>query len=76
MFARTFVADRCEIAIRSFRAADELDVRTAAVYAYEDRDSVHRLKADQAFRIRDLGAPAPAHPPSRRRRPTLEKEQS
>lgn len=75
MFTKTFVAGRGDIAVGAFRAGDELDVRTVAVYAYGDRKSVQRLKADQAFQIGDLGAPAPVRPPSRYRRQTLEKEQ-
>ena len=44
-------ANRSEIAIRCFRAATELGLRTVAVYSYEDRFSLHRFKADQAFQI-------------------------
>ena len=45
------VANRSEIAIRCFRAATELGLRTVAVYSHEDRFSLHRYKADQAFLI-------------------------
>ena len=45
------VANRSEIAIRCFRAATELGLRTIAVYSYEDRFSLHRFKADEAFLI-------------------------
>ena len=45
------VANRSEIAIRCFRAATELGLRTVAVYSYEDRFSLHRYKADEAFLI-------------------------
>lgn len=45
------VANRSEIAIRVFRAANELDMRTIAVYADEDRFSIHRFKADEAYVI-------------------------
>ncbi|MEQ1573171.1 MAG: pyruvate carboxylase [Vicinamibacterales bacterium] len=45
------VANRSEIAIRCFRAATELGLRTVAVYSYEDRFSLHRFKADEAFLI-------------------------
>ena len=38
------VANRSEIAIRVFRAANELHMRTIAVYAEEDRFSIHRLR--------------------------------
>jgi pyruvate carboxylase len=45
------VANRSEIAIRCFRAATEIGLRTVAVYSYEDRFSLHRYKADEAFLI-------------------------
>src|SRR5579864_6965868 len=45
------VANRSEIAIRCFRAASELGLRTVAVYSHEDRFSLHRFKADEAFLI-------------------------
>ncbi|HBY63691.1 MAG TPA: hypothetical protein DEH78_28030, partial [Solibacterales bacterium] len=40
-----------EIAIRIFRAATELGLRTVAVYSKEDRLSLHRFKADEAYEI-------------------------
>ncbi|HZO57902.1 MAG TPA: pyruvate carboxylase [Bryobacteraceae bacterium] len=45
--------NRGEIAIRIFRAANELGLRTVAVYSQEDRLSLHRFKADEAFLIGD-----------------------
>lgn len=45
------VANRGEIAIRVLRAASELKLRTVAVYTYEDRYSLHRYKADEAYQI-------------------------
>lgn len=45
------VANRGEIAIRVMRAATELKMRTLAVYTYEDRYSLHRYKADEAYLI-------------------------
>src|SRR3954462_15317165 len=48
---KLLVANRSEIAIRCFRAATELGLRTVAVYSYEDRLSLHRFKADEAFLI-------------------------
>ncbi|MBE2179603.1 MAG: pyruvate carboxylase [Chthoniobacterales bacterium] len=45
------VANRSEIAIRVFRAANELGMRTIAIYADEDRFSIHRFKADEAYVI-------------------------
>ena len=50
-FKKLLVANRGEIAIRIFRAATELHIKTVAVYTYEDRFSLHRLKADQAYQI-------------------------
>ena len=43
--------NRGEIAIRILRAANELDIRTVAVYSQEDRLSLHRFKADEAYLI-------------------------
>ena len=48
---KLLVANRSEIAIRCFRAATELGLRTVAIYSYEDRFSLHRYKADEAFLI-------------------------
>jgi pyruvate carboxylase len=54
---KLLVANRGEIAIRIFRAATELNIRTVAVYTYEDRYSLHRYKADQSFQIGDETEP-------------------
>src|SRR5665213_201992 len=48
---KLLVANRNEIAVRVFRAATELGLRTVAVYAQEDRLSIHRFKADEAYLI-------------------------
>lgn len=50
-FDRILVANRGEIAIRILRAASELKLRTVAIYTYEDRYSLHRYKADEAYQI-------------------------
>ena len=48
---RLMVANRGEIAIRILRAASEMRIRTVAIYTYEDRYSLHRYKADEAYVI-------------------------
>jgi pyruvate carboxylase len=50
-FRKLLVANRGEIAIRVLRAASELKLRTVAIYTYEDRYSLHRYKADEAYQI-------------------------
>ena len=50
-FAKILIANRGEIAIRVMRAATELGKRTVAVYAEEDKLSLHRFKADEAYPI-------------------------
>ena len=57
MISKLLVANRGEIAIRAFRAAYELGIATVAVYAYEDRNSPHRLKADESYQIGEPGHP-------------------
>jgi pyruvate carboxylase len=57
MIEALLVANRGEIAVRAFRAANELGVRSIAVYVPEDRDSVHRLKADESYEIGEPGHP-------------------
>ena len=61
MFKKILVANRGEIAVRAFRAAFETGARTVAVYPYEDRNSVHRLKADEAYEISAEGSPVRAY---------------
>jgi pyruvate carboxylase len=48
---KILVANRGEIAIRVLRAGSEMRIRTVAVYTYEDRYSLHRYKADEAYQI-------------------------
>src|ERR1700751_710971 len=48
-FTKLLAANRSEIAIRIFRAATDLGLRTVAIYAQEDRFSIHRFKADEAY---------------------------
>ena len=61
MFTKILVANRGEIAIRAFRAAHELGAKTVAVFPHEDRNSLHRLKADEAYLIGVEGHPVRAY---------------
>ena len=61
VISKVLVANRGEIAIRAFRAAYELGVGTVAVYAYEDRNSLHRTKADESYQIGEVGHPVRAY---------------
>ncbi|BBY57394.1 pyruvate carboxylase [Mycolicibacterium sarraceniae] len=61
MFAKVLVANRGEIAIRAFRAAFELGAATVAIYPYEDRNSLHRSKADESYQIGEPGHPVRAY---------------
>ncbi|ULE33161.1 pyruvate carboxylase [Mycobacterium sp. IDR2000157661] len=61
MISKVLVANRGEIAIRAFRAAYEMGIDTVAVYAYEDRNSLHRLKADESYQIGETGHPVRAY---------------
>ena len=56
-FKKLLVANRSEIAIRVFRSASELGIRTVAIYSHEDRYALHRFKADEAYRIGKTGEP-------------------
>lgn len=61
MFKKILVANRGEIAIRAFRAAFELGAKTVAVFPVEDRASLHRQKADEAYQIGEEGHPVRAY---------------
>jgi pyruvate carboxylase len=61
MFRKVLVANRGEIAVRAFRAAYELGAGTVAVFPWEDRNSVHRLKADESYQIGEVGHPVRAY---------------
>lgn len=58
---KLLVANRGEIAIRVFRAATELGLRTVAIYAEEDRFSRHRFKADEAYQLDQSKGPVGAY---------------
>src|SRR5438552_1385590 len=60
-FKKLLVANRGEIAIRVFRAATELGIRTVAIYAQEDRLGAHRFKADEAYLIGEGKGPVGAY---------------
>lgn len=61
MFKKILVANRGEIAVRAFRAAYELGAKTVAVFPFEDRNSTHRQKADEAYQIGEVGHPVRAY---------------
>ncbi len=58
---KLLVANRSEIAIRVFRTATELGIRTVAIYSHEDRFALHRFKADEAYRVGNPGEPIRAY---------------
>nr|WP_325265453.1 pyruvate carboxylase [uncultured Rhizobium sp.] len=49
--SKILVANRSEIAIRVFRAANELGIKTVAIWAEEDKLSLHRFKADESYQV-------------------------
>jgi pyruvate carboxylase len=59
--SKLLVANRSEIAIRVMRAATELGIATVAIYAEEDRFALHRFKADESYRVGDVGRPLAAY---------------
>ena len=61
MFRKILVANRGEIAIRAFRAGYELGAGTVAVFPFEDRNSLHRLKAAESYLIGERGHPVRAY---------------
>ncbi|WP_088189323.1 pyruvate carboxylase [Desulfosporosinus sp. FKA] len=60
-FKRVMVANRGEIAIRVFRACNELGIRTVAIYSNEDKYSLFRSKADEAYLIGEGRSPVDAY---------------
>ena len=55
------VANRSEIAIRVMRAANEMGIRTVAIYANEDRFALHRFKADESYLVGEGKKPIQAY---------------
>lgn len=60
-FKKLLAANRGEIAIRVFRAATELGLRTVALYALEDRFCIHRFKADESYLVGEGKGPVGAY---------------
>ena len=58
---KLLIANRGEIAIRVLRGANELGIRTVAIYANEDRLSLHRFKADEAYQVGHTLGPVRAY---------------
>ena len=60
-FKRVLVANRGEIAIRIFRACKELGIRSVAIYSEEDKNTLFRTKADEAYQVGRGKAPVDAY---------------
>ena len=60
-FKRILVANRGEIAIRVFRACEELGIRSVAIYSEEDKNSLFRTKADESYRVGKGKSPVDAY---------------
>src|SRR5262245_32175865 len=58
---KLLACNRSEIAIRIFRSAHELGIRTVAIYSHEDRFALHRFKADEAYLVGKTGEPIRAY---------------
>ena len=55
-YKKLLVANRGEIAIRIFRAATELNIKTVAIYSNEDKNALHRYKADESYLVGKIWA--------------------
>lgn len=60
-FQKILIANRGEIAIRVMRAANEMGKQTVAIYAEEDKLSLHRFKADEAYKVGEGLGPVAAY---------------
>src|SRR5215472_8492038 len=58
---KLLAANRSEIAIRILRAANELGLRTVAIYSQEDQLALHRFKADEAYLVGEQKGPVEAY---------------
>jgi pyruvate carboxylase len=58
---KLLAANRSEIAIRIFRAANELGLHTVGIYSHEDRLGLHRFKADEAYQVGQGKGPVEAY---------------
>ncbi len=50
-FRKVMVANRGEIAIRIFRALNELGITTVGIYSKEDKYALFRMKADESYQL-------------------------
>ena len=57
----TLIANRSEIAIRVMRAANEMRIRTVAIYSQQDRQALHRFKADERCLVGEGKKPLAAY---------------
>ena len=58
---KILAANRSEIAIRIFRAAEESGIKTAAIYSKEDRFALHRFKTDESYLVGEGKGPIQAY---------------
>ena len=58
---KVLVANRGEIAIRRFRAVEELGIRSVAIYSEEDKNALFRTKADESFQVGKGKSPIDAY---------------
>ena len=60
-FKKVLVANRGEIAIRVFRALNELGIVTVSIYSKEDRYALFRSKADESYPLNPDKGPIDAY---------------
>jgi pyruvate carboxylase len=61
VFSKILIANRGEIAVRASRACYELGARSVAIFPWEDRTAIHRIKADEAYLVGERGHPVRAY---------------